>query len=822
MSSVKGQYGIDPLPDFWSVAATNDGRIFFINEHSRETSWLHPNGYCIQSGYMPDEDLPDFWESGVTAAGALYYVDHRRGVTTFERPVPNNGLNRSQSQRTGSIISGWLYKQEGVGSQAWKWRYCSLIDGILHIYNDEKTAGQKDALASLVLSTYILSACSDLSKPYAFKLEHRMRAVYMAADSEREWRGWMEALSYFCVPASVASVEPYEKPSYPERTNLDSSRQYHTKTPEKSEIRSRGTDSENWQHLDSHKSRLNRSRDHTYVNDEEINNNNAEAIYSRPLPHYLRHQKPPPSPDRYTPVTKSNTTVMHTIPETDSTLRTPPMPRPERNTQNKWQPGGRLSISAVDLIGKTQEELVLLLIQLRRAQAQLKQQSRPNSSVNTEVYAPLINLVDNLVTLGSLYDGEQNMFRTQYKQHKLKQGEWTAPKPMIEWSRQRQERELKERNRRNLSYQANHTDMNMNDLLERQHQLDVELQQKSYVVTSLHDDLLLLERSLARTTQPSHRAKLESEIRSVRHQLADASSQVEYLASQSRLVEDEILALKKVNDLSRSVSSPSLLLKAAKSIPSSMPQLNSVLDTLSTRQSKLSEAMVKLRHSTPDLNSLWKREENGDHRNEDNEVAISHFDISEADENTKRYFGITAAKARKASTVREVKKREVARKERLYSNEQPPRPPPPPAFYNLQRSQSLPRSFLSSVKQKEFSFDPNDFEREVLDIPEKVPIPIRYIPEVDDYKRDETPEEKAERNARAEKLRALLADQSLQDYSAPTGFNSKHSVEEEKLHRETVLQKRRELAHQASSVGRLVNRSNSPYRPESAPPIHTY
>lgn len=644
----------------------------------------------------------------------------------------------------------------------------------------------------------------------------------MAADSEREWRGWMEALSFHCVPAAIASVEPYEKPSYPERINLDSTRHYHTKTPEKSEIRPRGTDSENWQHLHSHKSRLNRSRDHTYANDEEINNNNAEAIYSRPLPHYLRHQKPPPSPVRYTPVPKSNAAVMHTIPETDSNLRTPPMPRADRNTQNKWQPGGRLSISAVDLIGKTQEELVLLLIQLRRAQAQLKQQGRANPSVNTEVYAPLINLVDNLVTLGSLYDGEQNMFRTQYKQHKLKQGEWTPPKPMIEWSRQRQERELKERNRRNLNHQASNSDMNMNTLLEKQHQLDVELQQKSYVVTSLHDDLLLLERSLVKVNHPSQRAKLESEIRSVRHQLADASSQVEYLASQSRLVENEILALKKVNDLSRSVSSPSLLLKAAKSIPSSMPQLNSVLDTLSTRQSKLSEAMMKLRHSTPDLNSLWQKQENGDPRNENNGVPIAQFDISEADENTKRYFGITAGKTRKASTVREVKKREVARKERLYSNEQPPPPPPPPAFYNLQRSQSLPRSFLSSVRPKEFSFDPNDFEKEVLDVPEKVPIPYRYIPEIDDYRTEETPEETAERDARAERFKALLADQSLQDYSAPIGFNSKRSVEEEKLQRESVLQKRRELAHQASNVGRLVNRSNSPYRPESAPPIHTY
>ncbi|ELU05748.1 hypothetical protein CAPTEDRAFT_115107 [Capitella teleta] len=65
-----------PLPAPWKYGVTRDGRVFFINDESRSTTWLHPvRNHPIQSGHIYGEDLPRGWEKSITIGGFQYYIE---------------------------------------------------------------------------------------------------------------------------------------------------------------------------------------------------------------------------------------------------------------------------------------------------------------------------------------------------------------------------------------------------------------------------------------------------------------------------------------------------------------------------------------------------------------------------------------------------------------------------------------------------------------------------------------------------------------------------------------------------------------------------
>ncbi|CAL1594860.1 unnamed protein product [Knipowitschia caucasica] len=64
------------LPSRWTHAVRADGRVFFISERTRTTTWLHPRtGLPVNSGHVTRSDLPQGWEEGYTPEGASYYIE---------------------------------------------------------------------------------------------------------------------------------------------------------------------------------------------------------------------------------------------------------------------------------------------------------------------------------------------------------------------------------------------------------------------------------------------------------------------------------------------------------------------------------------------------------------------------------------------------------------------------------------------------------------------------------------------------------------------------------------------------------------------------
>ncbi|XP_070785242.1 pleckstrin homology domain-containing family A member 5-like [Enoplosus armatus] len=76
------------LPSSWSYGVTRDGRIFFINEEGKSTTWLHPvTGEAVITGHRKTPDLPTGWEEGYTFEGARCFINHNERKVTCKHPV---------------------------------------------------------------------------------------------------------------------------------------------------------------------------------------------------------------------------------------------------------------------------------------------------------------------------------------------------------------------------------------------------------------------------------------------------------------------------------------------------------------------------------------------------------------------------------------------------------------------------------------------------------------------------------------------------------------------------------------------------------------
>ncbi|XP_051677131.1 pleckstrin homology domain-containing family A member 6 isoform X6 [Oryctolagus cuniculus] len=76
------------LPGRWTYGVDRGGRIFFVNDEDRSTSWTHPGTEAsIQSGHASSPGLPKGWEVDWTPEGAVYFINHNERQNTFLHPV---------------------------------------------------------------------------------------------------------------------------------------------------------------------------------------------------------------------------------------------------------------------------------------------------------------------------------------------------------------------------------------------------------------------------------------------------------------------------------------------------------------------------------------------------------------------------------------------------------------------------------------------------------------------------------------------------------------------------------------------------------------
>lgn len=323
----------------------------------------------------------------------------------------------------------------------------------------------------------------------------------------------------------------------------------------------------------------------------------------------------------------------------------------------------RMSISAGDLIGKTHDELVLLLIQLRRNQAALEKtrdyyrtlidRCRPDEleykrqmhqfgnvqdhrlllrhqnyvdargqaeevENKLEVYKPIINLLDNMVTMGSLYGGDNLMLATQYRKHLLRPDQYQPPKKMLEFSRQHQEHRLQQETEQEIR-QLSSDEVDLEEKVDRLNELDRLLQEQSFKVSSFREDKELLEKALVgvlrqqdqsyhgdpreMTRLTNQQRMLEKEISRVTQQLAEASKELEETSAENSKLEHEVALLRtKVHgELSRSRSAPSLSsenVRTKQQMEKELAKVEGIMAGLNQRGQKLQQAMSTIRRSS--------------------------------------------------------------------------------------------------------------------------------------------------------------------------------------------------------------------------------
>ncbi|KAF4617712.1 hypothetical protein D9613_006103 [Agrocybe pediades] len=104
-----GTYADIPLPLGWEERRTPEGRPYFVDHHTRTTTWTdprratHPPPSAVTRPVTNPNlgPLPSGWEMRLTATGRVYFVDHNTRTTSWDDPrlPPNLDDNAPQYKR---------------------------------------------------------------------------------------------------------------------------------------------------------------------------------------------------------------------------------------------------------------------------------------------------------------------------------------------------------------------------------------------------------------------------------------------------------------------------------------------------------------------------------------------------------------------------------------------------------------------------------------------------------------------------------------------------------------------------------------------------
>ncbi|RXN01925.1 Pleckstrin homology domain-containing family A member 7 [Acipenser ruthenus] len=234
--------GRDTLPEHWSYGVCEDGRVFFVNDETHHTTWLHPrSGEPVNSGHMIRSE--PLYTCIKIFPIAFATPCHNQRTVTFRHPItgqsspensdfilqeqPNSRMSKQQTnQRPSSMVSetstavtsstvdappgskgskssgkvhsfgkrdhaikrnpnmpvvarGWLYKQDSSGMRLWKRKWFVLADYCLFYYKDSR---EETVLGSISLPSYVIAPVEPedhISRKYAFKATHTGMRSYI-------------------------------------------------------------------------------------------------------------------------------------------------------------------------------------------------------------------------------------------------------------------------------------------------------------------------------------------------------------------------------------------------------------------------------------------------------------------------------------------------------------------------------------------------------------------------------------------------------------------------------------------------------------------
>ncbi|XP_074774812.1 pleckstrin homology domain-containing family A member 7 isoform X3 [Athene noctua] len=275
--------GRDALPEHWSYGVCRDGRVFFIDDLTRTTTWLHPRtGEPVNSGHMIRSDLPRGWEEGFSEEGASYFIEQNSSMSKQQiNQRPSSMVSETSTAVTTSavdakpvskfvkagnkvhsfgkreqairrnpnvpvIVRGWLHKQDSSGMRLWKRRWFVLADYCLFYYKDSR---EESVLGSIPLPSYVISPVGPedrINRKFSFKAVHTgmrayiynknsvigsqaehsgMRTYYFSADTQEDMNGWIRAMNQAALMQTRSSLkretEKVDQQAVPQVNHVD-------------------------------------------------------------------------------------------------------------------------------------------------------------------------------------------------------------------------------------------------------------------------------------------------------------------------------------------------------------------------------------------------------------------------------------------------------------------------------------------------------------------------------------------------------------------------------------------------------------------------